>query len=453
MAVGLRPGEIDVTENKKGAILPTVLGTIHFGGMYPNQAQSFGPSFNFTGGDSVTNFHVYALEWSSNAIKWYVDDVLYETQTSWWSSSNPTNTSIRNPFPAPFDQPFYIIMNLAIGGNFGGNPDGTTVFPGEMQVDYVRVYDFVSGPIPPPVLKLRVPLNEAPGATTVSSDTSQGGADVTMQIMNGAGAVSDLHGAAGSGVNGGANGNRALDFSSNTAQPGNPGPAAVVTNASNLGFGVANNFVVSLWFKQNSAMAPGANVGPRLFELGASAPSDTGVNNSIGLKFQAANQLFFQVGATTATVTFSNNLPTNTWIFLAATYDGTFINVYQGSETNSATLVNTTPASVTTDFGQSGALYLGNRQNFQRSFDGWISDFRFYTGVGDANFVETIRTIGTLPPGGITILPATNNMSVLWPGGVLQSSTNLTGSWSNITNAVPPWFVSPTQSQQFFRVR
>jgi len=138
-------GEIDVMENSRSNA-STVLGTIHFGGMYPNNTHSFGPSFNFQDGDSVTNFHVYAIEWTTNAIKWYVDSHLYETQTSWWSSSNPADVSVRNPYPAPFDEPFYIIMNLAVGGKFGGNPDATTRFPGEMLVDYVRVYDWTEGP-------------------------------------------------------------------------------------------------------------------------------------------------------------------------------------------------------------------------------------------------------------------------------------------------------------------
>src|SRR5262249_54798362 len=151
---------------------------------------------------SVTNFHVYALEWTSNSVKWYVDSTLYETQTSWWSSSNPTNTSIRNPYPAPFDQPFYIIMNLAVGGNFGGNPNGTTVFPGEMQVDYVRVYDLLETPPPPPTLQLRVPFSDPRGSTTSASDTSQGGANVTLQLMNSAGASTDFHGNPASGVGG-----------------------------------------------------------------------------------------------------------------------------------------------------------------------------------------------------------------------------------------------------------
>lgn len=138
-------GEIDVMENR-GSNAATVLGTIHFGGAYPNNTHSVGPSFTFKDADSVTNFHVYALEWTTNSIKWYVDSHLYETQTSWWSSSNPANISLHNPYPAPFDEPFYIIMNLAVGGKFGGNPDGTTQFPGEMLVDYVRVYDWTGGP-------------------------------------------------------------------------------------------------------------------------------------------------------------------------------------------------------------------------------------------------------------------------------------------------------------------
>jgi hypothetical protein len=69
-----------------------------------------------------------------------VDGQLYQTQTSWWSSGGP--------FPAPFNQPFYLIMNLAVGGHFVGTPNADTVFPGEIQVDYVRVYKYSSASIP-----------------------------------------------------------------------------------------------------------------------------------------------------------------------------------------------------------------------------------------------------------------------------------------------------------------
>ncbi len=65
-------------------------------------------------------------------MRWYVDDVLYATQTAW----STTNAS----YPAPFDQPFYILFNVAVGGNFPGSPNAGTVFPLTMEVDWVRVY-------------------------------------------------------------------------------------------------------------------------------------------------------------------------------------------------------------------------------------------------------------------------------------------------------------------------
>ncbi len=124
-------GEIDVMENQ-GKYPAVVQGTIHYAGKNGNHLQSTG-FFTFPPNDGAMNFHNYLLEWTTNSISWSVDGRLYETQTN-WSTANA-------PYPAPFDQPFYIIMNLAVGGIYGGNPDASTVFPGEMQVDYIRVYD------------------------------------------------------------------------------------------------------------------------------------------------------------------------------------------------------------------------------------------------------------------------------------------------------------------------
>lgn len=440
-------GEIDVMENR-GSDPTTVLGTIHFGGSYPNNDLSHGPSYHFPAGDSVTNFHLYAVERTSTSIRWYVDNQLFQTQTSWWSSGGS--------YPAPFDQPFYIIMNLAVGGKFGGNPDGSTVFPGEMQVDYVRAYTWLSEPLPPPVLKLRVPVDDAIGTTT-PSDTNDGGANVTLQMMNGAGNAGDYHGALNSGVTGVLTGSRALDFSSNGAnQPGIPGPLAAVTNA-NLGFGTVSNFVVSLWFKQNAMMAAGANIGPRLFVLGAGNPNDSGAANSIGLKFQTANQIYFQLGGVTASASFPTNLPTNAWLFVAAVYDGALVKFYQGTDTSPASLINTTPAGASIDFGSSGALHVGNRQDRLRSFNGWIDDFRFYTGVGDSNFVESVRLLAVTPstnfPVTLNFRTGTNGVELAWPSGVLQSATNVSGPWLDIGVATSPFTVTPNEPKRFYRVR
>src|SRR5262249_46872087 len=103
----------------------------------------------------IGNFHVYALEWSPNSFRWYVDDRLYQTQTSWWSSGGA--------FPAPFNQSFYLIMNLAVGGNFVGAPNANTVFPGEIQVEYVLVYNYSPAAIP----GLGFSAFRGPGATLV----------------------------------------------------------------------------------------------------------------------------------------------------------------------------------------------------------------------------------------------------------------------------------------------
>jgi beta-glucanase (GH16 family) len=125
-------GEIDIVEavNLGVAANNTVHGTIHYGGEWPGNT--------FSGGeylvpmDAAANFHVYALEWDPDQIRWYVDGQLYSMKNSWSSAGAP--------FPAPFDQHFYILLNVAVGGNWPGAPDASTVFPVTMEVDYVRVY-------------------------------------------------------------------------------------------------------------------------------------------------------------------------------------------------------------------------------------------------------------------------------------------------------------------------
>jgi len=124
-------GEIDIME-AKGQQPDRVAGTIHYGGAWPGNTQS-GATRILPAGQTIAAFHTYALEWDttgSPALRWYVDDTLYATRTSWWSAGGA--------YPAPFDKPFYLLVNLAVGGNYVGSPSGTTSFPATMQVDYVR---------------------------------------------------------------------------------------------------------------------------------------------------------------------------------------------------------------------------------------------------------------------------------------------------------------------------
>jgi beta-glucanase (GH16 family) len=108
-----------------------VYGTLHYGGEWPANIHT-GTSYTLTNGNFSEDFHLFTLEWDTTAFRWYVDSTLYQTQTQW----NSTN----GLYPAPFDQRFHLLLNVAVGGNWPGNPDDTTQFPQMMTVDYVRVY-------------------------------------------------------------------------------------------------------------------------------------------------------------------------------------------------------------------------------------------------------------------------------------------------------------------------
>jgi beta-glucanase (GH16 family) len=132
-------GEIDVVENNGTPNFEQ--GSLHNGGTLSDVTTVY----NFAGGDSVTNFHVYDLDWTTNSLVWSVDGVAYETRTNWTSSTG-------KPYPFPYNQPFFLLMNFATGGNYVGNPSTNAIaasLPQEIQVDYVRVYNFVAPSVPP----------------------------------------------------------------------------------------------------------------------------------------------------------------------------------------------------------------------------------------------------------------------------------------------------------------
>jgi beta-glucanase (GH16 family) len=122
-------GEIDIMENV-GHEPGTTHGSLHgpgYSGATPMTATYPLPS----GARLADDFHVFSVEWEPAAIRWYVDGVVYQTRTP---SSLPAGTRW------VFDHPFFIILNVAVGGNWPGTPDASTVFPQMMTIDYVRVY-------------------------------------------------------------------------------------------------------------------------------------------------------------------------------------------------------------------------------------------------------------------------------------------------------------------------
>jgi len=127
-------GEIDIMENigKEPAIIH---GSLHA----PGYTGGTGVSNSYTlpnGARFADDFHVFAAEWEPSVVRFYVDGTLYATDTP---SSLPTGSTW------VFDHPFFIILNVAVGGDWPGPPDSTTVFPQQMLVDYVRVYQPEAG--------------------------------------------------------------------------------------------------------------------------------------------------------------------------------------------------------------------------------------------------------------------------------------------------------------------
>lgn len=108
-------GEIDIME-AKGRLPGTTSGAVHFGGQWPVNRYISG-EYHFSEGQTFANdYHVYSIVWEEDNVKWYVDGKFFfkVNREQWYSVAAPNNPN------APFDQPFYLIMNLAVGGHFDG---------------------------------------------------------------------------------------------------------------------------------------------------------------------------------------------------------------------------------------------------------------------------------------------------------------------------------------------
>ncbi|GAE32786.1 carbohydrate binding domain-containing protein [Alkalihalobacillus hemicellulosilyticus] len=128
-------GEIDIME-LLGHEPDIIHGTVHFGRPH----QQIQGTYQLPDGQTFADdYYVYSIEWEPGEIRWYINDELYHTANDWFTK-HPDNADPYT-YPAPFDQPFFLILNISVGGGWPGNPDDTTVFPQQMAVDYVRVYE------------------------------------------------------------------------------------------------------------------------------------------------------------------------------------------------------------------------------------------------------------------------------------------------------------------------
>ena len=166
-----RSGEIDIMEFLGHQ--PTIAyGTLH--AAVGATGTDFYLSASYTTPTATPNFtqdfHVFSAEWSPNLIKFFIDGNLYATRTA---ANFGTNTY-------PFDKRFFMILNLAVGGAWPGSPDATTVFPANLEVDYVRVYqkiqDFsiVGATTTEPNVNVNYSLQNLPAGVTVNWSLSNG---------------------------------------------------------------------------------------------------------------------------------------------------------------------------------------------------------------------------------------------------------------------------------------
>lgn len=119
-------GEIDIMENV-GRLPKRVFGTLHGPGYSGGNA--FGRTYDFAN-DVADDYHTFSVEWQPNKIVWFVDGIQYHQAT-------PADVA---PNQWVYNHPFFLLLNVAVGGNFGGEVGSDTVFPQQMKVDYVRVY-------------------------------------------------------------------------------------------------------------------------------------------------------------------------------------------------------------------------------------------------------------------------------------------------------------------------
>jgi beta-glucanase (GH16 family) len=119
-------GEIDIME-ARGQQPNLIFGTVHGPGY--SAGNSLSKSFGFINKRFDVDFHLFAIEWGKDYLRFYVDDVLYQ-------EIKPKDLSGR----WVFDKSFFIILNVAVGGNYVGFPTSQTPFPQKMLIDYVRVY-------------------------------------------------------------------------------------------------------------------------------------------------------------------------------------------------------------------------------------------------------------------------------------------------------------------------
>ena len=227
------------------------------------------------------------------------------------------------------------------------------------------------------------------------------------------------------------------------------GPIAqTLNNTAFAPLGAVSNFTATLWIKQFTSITNTQNRGPRLLLFGPGITDNNGTTNDISLYFQTTNAIYFKYNnSTIAAPIYYNPLPTNVWIFLALVYDGTNnAYIYMGTEASPAKLISVTGIGAqAVNFSTNANLLIGNRSTDRaRGFSGWFDEVRFYTGNGDANFIENIRQTSTpllvtqCFPDGNTLMEGTNTLTFTAnsTNGINTSGVSVSVNGTNVSGSL-----------------
>lgn len=504
-------GEIDIMENignfnDRG----TTHGTIHGPGY--SGGGSIGGTYTLPGGAALADdFHIYAVEWTPNQFRWFLDTNLYFTATP---ASLPGGTVW------VFTQPQFLLLNVAVGGYWPGYPDGTTVFPQQMRVDYVRVYTNVPS-IPDTPTGLAVSPGNAKvflswdasstGATSynVKRSTTSGGAYATIGITTSSSftdtAVNNCStyyyvvsaanslgestntieqpaelGAFALAVNcgGGAAGQFGADAYAaggtqatpvtatiDTSDVVSPAPQAVYQSEryGNFTYTLTNltpgqNYKLRLHFAETYW----SGVGQRLFNVlinGAQVLTNFDIIAVTGAKNKATVREFTvpansgQIVVQYATVT-DNAKSSGIEILIPRTASPTADNngpIWSGMTLNLT--ASTVPGATYTWTGPNGFASTNQNPSIINVSTNYSGLFSVTMAVGGCLSVPGTTMVTVNPPARVAGQFSAGNIILDWPGGILQSATNLDGPWSDVSGATSPLTNPAVQPQEFYRLK
>ena len=502
-------GEIDILENigREPAI---VHGTVHGPGY--SGGSGIGGSYSLTNNAAFADdFHLYAVEWTTNQIKWFVDSQQYFAVTP---ASLPGGTTW------VFTQPQFLLLNVAVGGTWPGSPDGTTVFPQRMTVDYVRVYGYLPAPPNAPTGLSVIAGNakaylswdaSASGATgyKVKRAAASGGpyslvASPATNIYTDAGVsgcasfyyVVSATNSAGESTNSAeatvtvppyqvavnSGGSAAVQFLADTYFTGgtqagavtatidtgsvtNPAPQAVYQTerygnftytftglTTGLSHKVRLHFAETYWTgvgqRRFNVLINGAQVLAN-FDIFAAAGA---LNKAVIKEFNvaaASGQIVIQY-ATVADNAKSSGIE----ILLsapAAPAPGNSGPVWAGMTLNLT--ASTVPGATYRWTGPNGFLSTNQNPSITNATTNAGGIYSVTAAAAGCSSAPATTAAIVNPPASISCRLSSGSVILAWPGGALQSATNLAGSWRTVVGATSPYTNIPGPRQEFYRLK